>query len=578
MLEVIKKYLSAGLSIIPVKSDKKPLFDWMKYKTSRASTEAESWGLPIAIIGGKVSGGIVCIDFDDKGSVFQEWMKRLAEIKPQLIIKFYIQSTPSGGWHVVFKTNLSINNQKLAQKKVNDKIVGLIETRGEGGYFLIAPSNRYVSKDGDITTLETISDDDAETLLLISESFNEIAQEPQKQPQKNIVSSGLTPFDDYDSKSNPVELLCSYGWTVIGNRTERVMLCRPDKRGSISATWNHIPNRFYVFSTSTAFENNHIYKASAVYTILEHGGDFVSAAKKLYADGYGTRIKPAMPIDFDTTPVTGTVKISQFKDDILNFYKGSRQKGVCLCLEKFDNILRLDKGYLNVVTGIPSHGKSEFVDFLSVLLAKKHNWKTVYFSPENYPLEIHFNKIAEKYHGHSMFGRGSEKIDEAIKFIDEHYRFINATEDDLSLEKILSACMGCDIKPDCLIIDPWNEIEHMARPQGMNESEFTGICLRKLRKFARKNNLCLFIVVHPTKLYKEKGTETYSVPTLYDVSGSAHWYNKADNGIVVYRDFINDVTEVFVKKVKFKNYGEIGGVSFKYQKDSGNYVETDFKF
>jgi twinkle protein len=330
-----------------------------------------------------------------------------------------------------------------------------------------------------------------------------------------------------------------------------------------------------MFTSSTQFECNKSYNPFQVFAILEHGGDYVSAAKKLYADGYGTRIKPTIPIDFDTTPNTGTVKISQFKDDILNFYKGARDKGLKLELKKFDKLLRFEKGYFNVVTGIPTHGKSEFVDFISIKLAKLHDWKIVYFSPENYPLEIHFNKLAEKYHERSMFNRMSNDIDTAIDFIDQHYRFINATESDLSIEKILSACMSSDITPDCLILDPWNEIEHSARPSGMTESDFTGDCLRKLRKFARKNKLCLFIVVHPTKMYKDRTAEIYPVPTLYDISGSANWYNKADNGIVVYRDFVKETTEVYIKKVKFKNYGEVGAATFKYLKESGTYAEIN---
>jgi twinkle protein len=94
-----------------------------------------------------------------------------------------------------------------------------------------------------------------------------------------------------------------------------------------------------------------------------------------------------------------------------------------------------------------------------------------------------------------------------------------------------------------------------------------------LRKFARKNDLCLFVVVHPTKMRKEKDSNKYPVPTMYDISGSAHWYNKADNGIVVYRDFDTNQTSVYIKKVKFRNYGRLGQINYRFDEASGNYIE-----
>lgn len=578
MIDVIKKYLSSGLSIIPVKADKRPLIEWKQYQSTIATEEVESWTLPIACVCGAVSGGLICIDFDDKGSAFAEWGKRVKEIIPTIKESLYIQQTPSGGFHVVFKSDYKIENKKLAQKK-NGKITVLIETRGEGGYFLVAPSSGYVSKSGDITTLKKISEHDAETMILIGESMNEYVQEKTETASKTN-KNDITPFDDYDLKHDPVDLLLSHGWSIVGKRADKVMLCRPDKKQSLSATWNHIPGRFYVFSTSTEFEAQHIYKPSAVYAILNYRGDYVSAAKQLYKDGYGSRHE-LKPVDIDTTHRTITVKASSFKENIYKYYKGNHEKGMRLGLNYFDKFIRFEKGYLNVITGIPTHGKSEFTDFIMTTLAEKHKWNFVVFSPENYPLEIHFNKIAEKYHKTMLWGKEDNYIVEAIDFIDQHFDFINATEEELSLESILSACI--DIKAtrrvDGLIIDPWNEIEQASRPAGMNDSEFTGICLRKLRKFARKNEICLFVVVHPTKMYKDKNTEDYPVPTLYDISGSANWYNKTDNGIIVYRNFAEgkESTDVYIKKIKYRNYGQLGMVRFNYLKDKGTYEESNIQ-
>jgi twinkle protein len=106
----------------------------------------------------------------------------------------------------------------------------------------------------------------------------------------------------------------------------------------------------------------------------------------------------------------------------------------------------------------------------------------------------------------------------------------------------------------------------------MSETEFIGKCLRKSRKFARKNDIHLFIIAHPTKLLKNKDGE-YPIPELWDVSGSAHWRNKADNGICVHRDYEKNETVIYVQKIKFKYCGKQGECILKYDLKSGRYYE-----
>jgi twinkle protein len=123
-----------------------------------------------------------------------------------------------------------------------------------------------------------------------------------------------------------------------------------------------------------------------------------------------------------------------------------------------------------------------------------------------------------------------------------------------------------------LVIDPWNEMEHM-RPEGQSETEYIGQCLKRMRQFARSRKIHLWIVAHPTKMYRNKNGE-YPVPTLYDISGSAHFRNKADNGIVIWRD-LNDSTkravEIHVQKIRFREVGKIGGCELLFDAATGGY-------
>jgi twinkle protein len=124
---------------------------------------------------------------------------------------------------------------------------------------------------------------------------------------------------------------------------------------------------------------------------------------------------------------------------------------------------------------------------------------------------------------------------------------------------------------DGLIIDPWNEIE-LSKPREISDSDFIGICLRRLRKFARKNKIHLWIIAHPTKMQKDKDGN-YLVPDLYDIMGSSHWRNKADNGICVHRDFVNETTNIHIQKIKFRYAGRPGTITLKYDETNGRYYE-----
>ncbi len=126
-----------------------------------------------------------------------------------------------------------------------------------------------------------------------------------------------------------------------------------------------------------------------------------------------------------------------------------------------------------------------------------------------------------------------------------------------------------------LVIDPWNEVEH-TRAANMTETEYVGKCLQRFKAFGLRHGCNVWIVAHPAKPTPQKGAEAKSaVPGPYDIAGSAHWYNKADNILCVYRDPVDggqDV-EIHVQKVRFKHIGKVGSVILKYDRVTGTYFE-----
>ena len=121
-----------------------------------------------------------------------------------------------------------------------------------------------------------------------------------------------------------------------------------------------------------------------------------------------------------------------------------------------------------------------------------------------------------------------------------------------------------------LIIDPYNKIH--ASFNGQSETQYINEFLTKLTIFKQKYDIHIFLVAHPRKMSK-KDNGLYEVPTLYDIAGSANFYNQVDNGITVYRNFETNFIHVYVQKVKFRHIGEIGEAIFNYNLQNGRYYE-----
>jgi len=277
---------SAGVSCIPVNADKRPtISSWKKFVDTLPTEDQQSgWfanGAAIAVI----AGDIQCIDVDEKyrpGLMAQfEQAARSAGLAA-IWDRVLIQQTPSGGYHLVFRCQGDpIRNMKLAQKGAEENHETLIETRGKGGYFLIAPSAGYEVQQGDFEMLPILTEEERADLIDIARSFNERA--PRDQPAKPS-GPDLSPGDDYDQRADVDSLLTKHGWTKVGDKHWR----RPGKDRGVSASFDVIPSRFWVWSTSTPFETEHLYRPYAVYAVLEHDGDYSAACKDLKRQGYGT--------------------------------------------------------------------------------------------------------------------------------------------------------------------------------------------------------------------------------------------------------------------------------------------------
>ena len=239
-------------------------------------------------------------------------------------------------------------------------------------------------------------------------------------------------------------------------------------------------------------------------------------------------------------------------------------------------------GQFTVITGWPGAGKSEWLDALLVNLSRQ-GWKVALFSPENAPTQMHISKLMEKIAG-KPFGAGRterisfDEIDEIEDELEQSFSFLSCPDGGTSAAGVIGASEPWLAQfPDCpkgIVIDPWNELEHWRSP-GLSETEYISMTLSLLRNWARTKNVHVWIVAHPQKMRREDNGKL-PVPKPDMISGSAHWWNKSDNAITVYRD-LNDhesrIVDIHVQKIRFKNIGYPGVVSLTYDRVTGRYFE-----
>jgi twinkle protein len=323
---------------------------------------------------------------------------------------------------------------------------------------------------------------------------------------------------------------------------------------------------------------SHFFVRQKAYTVKfpEGCNTVVDVLTKHGKDAVETSMTGATPL-----PLHGVHGFADYVRDIEDYYYGKTLKMYTTGFPNLDPLYKLQPGTLNVITGVPASGKSEWVDQLIINTIRLHKWKWCVYSPESYPPAWHFQKLAEKVIAKPMFGGGrmsGEDVVEALKYIQPHVKIVVPDEGEKTVQELLDAARLSIMKwgVNAFLIDPVNSCDHIMR-HGENETQYLNRFLSMMRNFARINNIWLGLICHPAKMYKDQATGQRAVPTLYDISGSASYYNKCDAGVVVHRDQMaaNDLLEVRVLKVKNKYLGRPGIASMKWDRSSGRVSSAD---
>ena len=284
-----------------------------------------------------------------------------------------------------------------------------------------------------------------------------------------------------------------------------------------------------------------------------------------------SRVLDARPV-----PLENVTTFKDIEDEVTDFVRNGFKRGFQIGLPNFDNIFSTYTKQFITVTGIPSSGKSDFVDQMVVGYNKEYEWKTAFASPENAPTFLHAHKLMRKVWGDmpNKGDIGGDKWNQVADHVNKNFFFIDMER--YTLESVLRK--GAELVKrkgiKCLVIDPYNKVRDVdSHTEDVNR--YTMEYLTKIETFAKKYDVLVFIVAHPTKMYKTQDGKIEE-PTMYNIKGGGEWYDASYHGLLVHRDYDNKTTKVKVLKCKFQNLGENGAEAyFTWEPRSGCFLPHD---
>ena len=276
------------------------------------------------------------------------------------------------------------------------------------------------------------------------------------------------------------------------------------------------------------------------------------------------------------------INLSNELDNFEKFFADGGMKGLKIDMPEIDEIVSWRPGSFIVVTGIPGHGKSEFIDFLVVSLNRLHGFKTLFFSPENDPVTYHMSKLSMKITG-KRFGTPymtHEEMSTVYTDIKQNFFFIEPDLFDIDQILELAAVMVKMHGIKVFVVDPFNTLE-LKNPENISETNVINRLLGKFKDFVRNYNVSMILSAHPRKMdvLGKSDVANHREPTLYDISGSANFYNRCDYGIIVHRadkdvkDSKGDrnYTNITFEKIRWRELGQPASCKLRYNYVNGRY-------
>ena len=531
VLQAALDFHDAGCSVIPARNDgsKAPIGNWKQYQVTQADKEQlVSWfgtgHEGIGVVTGAVSGNLELLEMEGRAvhSGLLDEARNIAinsglEELWNIISNGYAEMTPSGGLHFLYRIadEPVPGNTKIARRPgENGSVEVLVETRGEGGFVVTAPSNGmthpsgkpWVLLNGSPMTIPMLSWEEREAIVSVFRSLDSM-------PSKEVVASQLSPTsantgekpgDDFNAKANWQDILV--GWKVVFQANGVTYWRRPGKDVGISATTGRNDgDNLFVFTTSSSFEAEKPYSKFAAYAHLKHGDDFSAAARDLRAQGYGSQtpsssslpslselqvsqIKPNLTLvsDIDSDHIEQPRERSSWYPKPLDL-NGEIEEPAPEFLARNDGHRLFYKGKINALLGESESGKT-WVALLAVTQALQVKQRVTYLDFED-------------------SGKGILARLRALGVRDEQFQtFTYANPDqNLSLDERIDLVEAlAEIQPELIIVDGVNAAMTLLNLELTSNRDATFFSQQLLRPLAQ-SGACVITIDHVPKSKDNRG-------------------------------------------------------------------------
>lgn len=280
-------------------------------------------------------------------------------------------------------------------------------------------------------------------------------------------------------------------------------------------------------------------------------------------------------IEAKQCPLENVVTFKDFEHELYDYFENGDRSGFKIGLESFDECFSTYTSQYVLVTGIPSHGKSDFVDMMTIGYNLKYGWKIAYASPENKPNYLHGRKLFKKIAGYEPQTKAEFDSPKSLKVRNHlnenfyHMEFEKSYDLDSVLNKAKELVVRKGVR--CIVLDPFNKVRLKSAPRN-DINIYTEEYLNKIDEFCKKWDVLIILVAHPKKMNKVNGQTPE--PDFYDVKGGGEFYDMSYHGLLVHRDFDRGLVKIKVLKVKFDNLGTNQSESwFSWNVNNGRYTE-----
>lgn len=276
-------------------------------------------------------------------------------------------------------------------------------------------------------------------------------------------------------------------------------------------------------------------------------------------------------------PAEGIVSLDDVMDKLIQLKQGGIPRGDMLGYPEFDRIFSWKKDEMTILTGAPNSGKSAFLDQCMSLLAQNNDWKFGIISMEKPNVELHIAELMQRTLGKTFWDEMTlEEIHAYREYFNDRFKFLEVDKNELTVDHLIGKAkeMVGRYGIDCFVVDNWSFVELKMPKYGDSRTNHIGDSLTKFKIFKEKYKCAVIIVAHTRKLSKD-AQGNVDVAGMYDIAESAHFANKADNVIVVYRNFNTGLVDIYTKKVRWIYTGTQGVSHFEYDIPTGVYTEAN---